>query len=53
MDEAVNALEAYKPILAFSGSYSTKNLNFEIPYADALENPEQLADIVVTKLLKR
>ena len=53
MDEAVNAVEAYKPILAFSGSYSTKNLNFETPYANALEKPEQLADIVETKLLKK
>ena len=53
MDEAVNALETYKPILAFSGPYSTKNLNFEIPYADALENPEQLADIIETKLLRK
>jgi len=46
MEEAVNAISAYKPILAFSGSYNTENLNFEIPYADALKNPEKLADIV-------
>jgi molybdopterin-guanine dinucleotide biosynthesis adapter protein len=52
MDEAVNALAAYKPILAFSGPYNTENLNFEIPYADALKNPEKLADIVENKLLR-
>jgi len=52
MGEAVNAVETYKPILAFSGSYSTKGLNFETPYANALENLEQLADIIETKLLK-
>jgi len=53
MDEVVNALGTYKPILAFSGSYSTKNLKFESPYANSLENPEQLADIIETKLLKK
>ena len=52
MDEAVNALEVYKPVLAFSGPYNTENLNFEIPYADALQNPEKLADIVENKLLR-
>jgi len=53
MDEAVSALEAYKPILAFSGPYSTENLNFQIPYADAKENLEKLADIVENRLLKK
>ena len=52
MDEAVNAIAAYKPILAFSGPYNTANLNFEIPYADAMKNPEKLADIVENKLLR-
>jgi molybdopterin-guanine dinucleotide biosynthesis protein B len=53
LEEAANAVETYKPIIAFSGPYSTKNLNFGMPYADALENPEILADIVETGLLKR
>ena len=53
MDEAVSALEVYKPILAFSGPYSTESLNFQIPYADAKENLEKLADIVENRLLKR
>ena len=53
MDEAVSALEAYKPILAFSGPYSTENLNVQIPYADAKENLEKLADIVENRLLKK
>ena len=53
MDEVVNAVGTYKPILAFSGSYSTKNLKLEFPYANSLENPEQLADIIETKLLKK
>ena len=53
MDEVVNAVGTYKPILAFSGSYSSKNLKLEFPYADSLENPEQLADIIEIKLLKK
>jgi molybdopterin-guanine dinucleotide biosynthesis protein B len=52
-DESVNAVEIYEPILAFSGPYSTKNLNYEIPYEDALETPNRLADIIETKLLKK
>lgn len=52
MDEAMNAVETYKPILAFSGPYSTENLNFEFPYADAVKNPEKLADIVENQVLK-
>ena len=51
-DEAANALKTYKPIVAFSGSYSTINLNAEIPYANALKNPRELADIIENKLLK-
>jgi len=53
MDEAVNALETFRPILAFSGSYNVESLNYEIPYANALENPKQLSDIVESILLKR
>jgi molybdopterin-guanine dinucleotide biosynthesis protein B len=53
MKEAVNAMESFKPVLAFSGPYSTESLGFEIPYADALKNPEKLANIVEEKLLKK
>jgi molybdopterin-guanine dinucleotide biosynthesis protein MobB len=53
LEEAVNAVETYKPIIAFSGPYSTKDLNFEMPYADALESPELLADIIETSLFKK
>lgn len=52
MDEAVNALETYRPIIAFSGPYDTKNLNFEIPYADSVKEPEKLADLIEVKLLR-
>jgi molybdopterin-guanine dinucleotide biosynthesis protein B len=53
MDEAVNALEKYKPIIAFSGAYSTENVDFKIPYADGQTNPEKLADIVEEKLFRK
>ena len=53
MKEAINALESFKPILAFSGPYSTEALGVEIPYADALKNPEKLADIIEDELLKK
>jgi molybdopterin-guanine dinucleotide biosynthesis protein MobB len=53
MDEAVSAIEVYKPILAFSGPYCTENLNFQIPYADAKENLEKLVAIVENRLLKK
>jgi molybdopterin-guanine dinucleotide biosynthesis protein B len=52
MKEAKNALESFRPILAFSGPYSTEAMISEFPYADALRNPEKLADIIEDKLLK-
>jgi len=53
VDEATDAMETYKPIVAFSGSYSTKKLNPQILYANALKNPQELADIIETKFLKK
>ena len=53
MKEAVNALETFNPVLAFSGPYSTETLGFEAPYADGLKNPQKLADIVETIILKK
>jgi molybdopterin-guanine dinucleotide biosynthesis protein MobB len=52
LKEAANALERFRPILAFSGPYSTEASVSEFPYADALKNPEKLADIIEEKLLK-
>lgn len=51
--EAVNALETFKPVLAFSGPCSTETLGLEAPYADGLKNPQKLADIVETIILKK
>ena len=44
--EAEEALKIFKPILAFTGPYSTENLNLEIPYIDLSKNPKKLADLV-------
>jgi molybdopterin-guanine dinucleotide biosynthesis protein B len=51
--EAANAPKTIKPIIAFSGPYSTTALNPKIPYADALTNPEKLANIIENKLFKK
>jgi len=51
-EEAQFALEAYQPIIAFSGPYNTEKLIPTIPYADALNNPEKLADLIEEKVLK-
>jgi molybdopterin-guanine dinucleotide biosynthesis protein B len=53
MKETMNALESFKPIVAFSGPYSTKSLKTKIPYANSLKSPQKLADIIENKLLKK
>jgi molybdopterin-guanine dinucleotide biosynthesis protein B len=53
MEEAENAFNLFKPILAFSGGYNTENLGSEVPYVDGMKNPEKLADIIENTLLKR
>jgi molybdopterin-guanine dinucleotide biosynthesis protein B len=53
LKETMNALESFKPILAFSGPYSTKSLNIKIPYANSMKSPQKLADIIENKLLKK
>jgi molybdopterin-guanine dinucleotide biosynthesis protein B len=44
--EALEALRSSKPILAFTGPYSTENLKLKIPYVNVLKNPEKIADLV-------
>jgi len=51
-DEAFEALKSFKPILAFTGPYSTENLNLKVPYVDMLKNPEKIADIVEKTIRK-
>jgi len=45
-EEALEAVKNFEPILAFTGSYSTEDLNTKIPYVDMLKNPERIADVV-------
>jgi len=45
-EEALEAVKIFEPILAFTGPYSSQNLNLKIPYIDALKNPEKIADVV-------
>ena len=51
--EAIDALETFKPILAFSGPYSTEALGLAVPYADGLKNPQKLASIIEKAMLKK
>lgn len=44
--EALEALNSFKPIVAFAGPYSTENLNVKIPYVDVLKHSEKIAEIV-------
>ena len=53
VEEAKYALEAYDPIIAFSGPFDTEKLIPKIPYSDGLKDPQTLADIVESKVLKR
>jgi molybdopterin-guanine dinucleotide biosynthesis protein B len=53
MKETMNALESFKPILAFSGPYCTKSLNTKIPYVNSLKSPQRLADIIEKRLLEK
>jgi len=50
-EEALEAVNGFKPLLAFTGPYSTEKLGLKIPYADVLKYPEKLADIVEKTVL--
>jgi molybdopterin-guanine dinucleotide biosynthesis protein MobB len=45
-EEALEAADTVKPILAFTGPYSTDSLNLKIPYVDVLKDPKKMADTV-------
>jgi molybdopterin-guanine dinucleotide biosynthesis protein MobB len=51
--EAIDAPETFKPILAFSGPYSTETLGLAAPYADGMKNPQKLASIIEKAMLKK
>jgi len=52
-EEAIEAVKNFKPILTFTGPYSTENLNLKIPYVDLLKNPEKIANIVRKVIIKK
>ena len=45
-DEISEALERYKNILAFIGHIPDRKVEIEIPFVDALKEPEKLVDLV-------
>ena len=51
--EANDALKNFKPVLAFSGPYSTEALGLATPYVDGVKNPQKLASIVEKAMLKK
>jgi len=51
-EEALQAVKDFKPILAFTGPYSTETLGVEAPYVDVLKHPERIADIVENNFRK-
>jgi len=53
IQEVKNAIESFRPILAFSGPYIPSNSNLKIRYANGLTNPQKLADIVESSLKEK
>ncbi|NWG10895.1 molybdopterin-guanine dinucleotide biosynthesis protein B [Candidatus Bathyarchaeota archaeon] len=51
-EEAVEALKNFKPLLAFTGPYSTEEMNIRIPHVDVFKNPEKIANIVEKTALR-
>jgi len=52
-EEAFEASKTFKSILAFTGPYSTENLNLNAPYMNVLKNMEEIADMVEKIVRKR
>ena len=51
-EEALQAVKDFKPILAFTGPYSTETLGVEAPYVDVLKHPKRIVDIVENNFRK-
>ena len=49
-EEAFEAAEQFKPIIAFVGPYSTEKLDLKAPYVDIMKNPDKLTNIVIEKM---
>jgi len=52
-EEALESVRAFEPVLAFTGPYSTENLNLKVPYVDLHKNPEKIADLVENVVTRR
>jgi len=50
--EALEALETFKPILAFTGLCSIETLNLSVPYLNVFENRKEIVDIVEKNVRK-
>ena len=48
--EASEASKQFKPVLAFVGSFSTKDSDIATPYVDVLAAPEKLVRMVIGKI---
>ena len=51
-EEVNSAVNLFKPILVYSGSYRPKEIETNIPYFNALKDSQKLADIVYSWLKK-
>ncbi|MGD8506256.1 MAG: molybdopterin-guanine dinucleotide biosynthesis protein B [Candidatus Bathyarchaeota archaeon] len=49
-EEVKESTSYFKPIIAFAGAISSKPKDLRIPYIDALQKPEELAEIVENKI---
>lgn len=47
------AIEVFRPILAFTGPYSPGKANMKIPYIDVLKHGKEIADIVEKAVRKK
>jgi molybdopterin-guanine dinucleotide biosynthesis protein MobB len=48
--EVFEALEQFKPIIAYVGPYSTQELGLKAPYVDVIKNPDELANIIIERI---
>lgn len=52
-EEASEALRVFRPILAFTGPYSTESLSIDIPYVDISRNADRIVDIINKMVRKK
>lgn len=52
-EEASEALRVFKPVLAFTGPYSTESLSVDIPYVDISKNADIIIGIIEKMVRKK